>query len=169
MTEETEKDDSDDSVNISTLIDLATRGKNYREEFETEYLGETIHLKLKPVISKRFLPIAALLEDKLDMDAEDAQERIEEGKEDGNIDPANFDEEFIAIMSELAVRGIDLTYGFAKDGSEDDLRRVFAISDDEDQNIGMIGGVVLEISEQVLSISSDAKKAESFRRDGGGE
>lgn len=168
MTEESESKE----VNISRLTDLAVRGKEYREEFEFDYMGETVELKLKPVISKRFLPIAALLEDKMDMDAEEAQERLEEEKEVGDedtIDPSNFDEEFIAIMSELSVRGIDLTYGFAKDGTEEQLRRIFAISDEEDENIGLIGGVVLEIAERVLSISSDADKAESFRRDGGGE
>lgn len=168
MTDESENPDSSE-VNISRLTDIATRGKEYREEFETEYFGETIDLKLKPVISQRFLPVAALLEAKLDMDAEEAQEKLEDEKEDGSIDPANFDEEFISIMSELSVRGIDRTYGYAKDGSEEDLRKIFAISDDDEENIGLIGGVVLEIAERVLSISSDAEKAESFRRDGGGE
>jgi hypothetical protein len=171
MTEETENTDSND-INISKLRELAKRGKAYRESFQAEYMGETIDLQLKPVISKRFLPIAALLEDKMDMEAEEAQERLEEEREAGDeqtIDPSNFDEEFIAIMSELAIRGIDREYGFAKDGTEDDLREIFAISDDEDANIGLIGGLVLEIAERVLSISSDAEKAESFRRDGGGE
>jgi len=168
MTDDIENEESND-VNISTLREMATRGKNYRKDFEGDYLGDTIHLKLKPVISNRFLPIAALLEEKMDMDAEDAQENLEDAKQDGSIDPSNFDEEFIAIMSELAVRGIDRTAGFAKDGTEEDLREIFAISDNEDENIGLIGGIVLEIAEAVLSISSDAEKAESFRRDGGGE
>jgi hypothetical protein len=172
MSEESEKSDSNDSVNISRLREMSTRGKAYREDFETQYFGETLELVLKPVISKRFLPIAALLEDKMDMEPEEAQEQLEEDMEAGkteSIDPSNFDEEFIKIMSELSVRGIDRTQGFAEGETEDGLREIFAISDDEDENIGMIGGVVLEIAERVLSISSDAEKAESFRRDGGGE
>jgi hypothetical protein len=172
MTDNSENADSEDNVNISRLRNLATRGKEYREDFETEYVGETMNLQLQPVISKRFLPIAAMLEDKMDMDAEEAQERLEEEKEDGDdpdIDPANFDEEFVMIMSELAVRGIDPEAGDAEGEDEDGLREIFAISDSEDENIGLIGGVVLQIAERVLSISSDADKAESFRRDGGGE
>lgn len=174
MTEELEvetdeEENEEQEVNISRLTDLATRGKKYREEFDTEYFGETINLKLKPVISNKFLPVAALLEDKMDIDEDEAQEMLEEEKEDGSIDPSNFDEEFIAIMSELSVRGIDRSYGYAKEASKEDLRKVFAISDEEEENIGMIGGIVLEIAERVLSISSDAEKAESFRRDGGGE
>ena len=168
MTDESETTESEDDVNISKLRELAVRGKEYREDFETEYMGEKIELVLKPVISKRFLPIAAILEDKLDMDAEEAQENIEEGKEDGKVDPENFDEEFIAIMSELAVRGVDTEAGFAEGETEEGVREIFAVSDEEDKNIGMIGGIVLEIAEVVLSISSDAEDAESFRRDGGG-
>lgn len=169
MTEESENTESNDNVNISRLREMATRGKNFREDFETTYMGEPLELRLKPVISKRFLPIAALLEDKMDMDADEAQEKLDDEKKDGSIDPSNFDEEFISIMSELAIRGIDRDAGFAEGETEDGLREIFAISDDEDENIGMIGGVVLEIAERVLSISSDAEKAESFRRDGGGE
>jgi hypothetical protein len=169
MSTETDETESSD-VNTSRLRGMATRGKEYREDFETEYMGETMELVLKPVISKRFLPIAALLEAKMDMDEEDAQELLEEeADEDGSIDPSNFDEEFVSIMSELAVRGIDLEAGYAEGETEDGLREIFAISDDEDENIGLIGGVVLEIAEAVLSISSDAEKAESFQRDGGSE
>lgn len=167
MSTETE---TESSVNSSRLREMATRGKAFREDFETQYMGETLELVLKPVISKRFLPVAALLEAKMDIDEDEAQEMLEEeAGEDGSIDPANFDEEFISIMSELAVRGIDRTTGFAEGETEDGLREIFAIADDEDENIGLIGGVVLEIAEAVLSISSDAEKAESFQRDGGSE
>lgn len=168
---ETETEEADQTeFNGSRLREMATRGKAYREDFDTEYMGETMELVLKPVISKRFLPVAALLEAKMDMDEEEAQELLEEeAEDDGSIDPSNFDEEFISIMSELAVRGIDRTEGFAGGETEDGLREIFAISDDEDENIGLIGGVVLEIAEAVLSISSDAETAESFRRDGGSE
>lgn len=173
MTEtEAENADSTDSVNISRFRQLATRGKEYRETFEGIYFGEDFTTELKPVISKKFLPIAALLEDKLDMDAEEAQEELEgekEAGEDQSIDPSNFDEEFISIMSELVCRGIDTESGDFEGETQQGLREIFAISDDENANIGTIGGVVLEMAEAVLSISSDAKSAEKFRRDGGGE
>ena len=161
--------DSNNDVNVSKLRELATRGKAYREDFEAEYMGETMVLSLKPVISQRFLPIAALLEDKVDMDAEEAQEKLEEEKQEGEIDPSDFDEEFVCIMSELAVRGISTDAGYAEGEDEAGLRGIFGISDTESENIGLIGGLVLEIAERVLAISSDAEKAESFRRDGGGE
>ncbi len=169
MTEESENPGSDDDVNISRLRNIATQGKLYRETLEVTYFGEDLELHLQPVISQRFLPIAAMLEDKMDMDADEAQDRLENEKEDGSIDPANFDEEFVVIMSELAIRGIDSEKGDAEGETEEGLREIFGISDEEDENIGLIGGIVLEIAERVLSISSDAEKAESFRRDGGSE
>lgn len=163
---------SSDDVNVSKLRELAIRGKEYREDIEVQYVGEDVELVLKPVISQRFLPIAAVLEEKMDMDAEEAQERLEEDLEEGDadtIDPSNFDEQFVSLMSELAIRGIDTESGFAEGEDEEGLREIFGISDNDEENIGLIGGVVLEIAEAVLSISSDADKAESFRRDGGGE
>lgn len=172
MTEDSKETEAEESVNISRLRQMATKGKKFREPFSFEYFGETLDLELQPVISNRFLPVAALLEDKMDIDADEAQERLEKEKNEGDgqsIDPSNFDEEFLAIMSELSIRGIDPEKGAADGETEEGLREIFAISDDEDENIGLIGGVVLEIAERVLSISSDAEKAESFRRDGGGE
>jgi hypothetical protein len=170
MTEVT--DQSSGVVNVSKFRQLATRGKQYREDCDIDYMGETMDLVLKPVISKRFLPIAAILEEKMEMDAEEAQARLEEDKEmgeDESIDASNFDQEFVELMTELAIRGIDTEAGFAEGETEDGLREIFAISDDEEANIGMIGGVALQIAERVLSISSDAEKADKFRRDGGGE
>ena len=156
MADETDNDSND--VNISKLRELALRGKNYREEFETNYLGETLILYLKPLTDLEFLPIAAFLEDKLDMDTEEAKERIEEEREagdDDSIDIANFDKEFVGIMQEAAAKGVDNTQGDAE-GLEDDLV-LETIRD-------LIGGKSIEIAERVLDISSNAEDAEKFRR-----
>ena len=156
MADETDNDSND--VNISKLRELALRGKNYREEFETNYLGETLTLYLKPLTDLEFLPIAAFLEEKLDMDTEEAKERIEEEREagdDDSIDIANFDKEFVGIMQEAAAKGVDNTQGDAE-GLDDDLV-LETIRD-------LIGGKSIEIAERVLDISSNAEDAEKFRR-----
>lgn len=149
------------NVNVSKLRELAVRGKNYREDFEVEYYGESATFALRPLVDIEFLPIAAFLEDKLGLDAEEAQEMVEEEREenDGNIDPSNFDEEFVEIMQSAAIRG--LTSGpDAPDEESDEVR---------EQVESLQGGKSLEIAERVLDISSDAESAKSFRRDGGGE
>ncbi|UBF19977.1 tail assembly chaperone [Halorubrum virus HRTV-22] len=156
MADETDNDSND--VNISKLRELALRGKNYREEFETNYLGETLTLYLKPLTDLEFLPIAAFLEEKLDMDTEEAKERIEEEREagdDDSIDIANFDKEFVGIMQEAAAKGVDTTQGDAE-GLDDELV-LETIRD-------LIGGKSIEIAERVLDISSNAEDAEKFRR-----
>ncbi|UBF20347.1 tail assembly chaperone [Haloarcula virus HCTV-8] len=156
MADETDNDSND--VNISKLRELALRGKNYREEFETNYLGETLTLYLKPLTDLEFLPIAAFLEEKLDMDTEEAKERIEEEREagdDDSIDIANFDKEFVGIMQEAAAKGVDNTQGDAE-GLDDELV-LETIRD-------LIGGKSIEIAERVLDISSNAEDAEKFRR-----
>ena len=162
---------SSDSVNISKLRELALRGKNYREEMEVEYVGETLDLCIKPIIGLDFMPIAAYLEDKLEMDADEAQEKLEQEREsgdDGSIDPSNFDREFCEVMSKVAVLGIATDEGDAAGEDEEGLREIFGISEDGD-NIGLIGGTTLLIAERVLDISSDAEKAEKFRRDRGSQ
>jgi hypothetical protein len=156
MTDETDNDSND--VNISKLRELALRGKNYREEFETNYLGETLILYLKPLTDLEFLPIAAFLEDKLDMDAEEAKERIEEEREageDDSIDVSNFDKEFVGIMQEAAAMGVDTTQGDAEGLDEDMVLETIR---------DLIGGKSIEIAERVLDISSNAEDAKKFRR-----
>jgi hypothetical protein len=160
--------ESNSDVNISKLREIATRGKEYRQREEFDYLGETLELYIKPIVGLDFLPIAAILEDKLDMDAEEAQEELEEGKEQGSIDPAAFDEEFVRVMARIAVMGIDTEQGDVEGETTESLKEIFGISEEGD-NIGLIGGTTLLIAEAVLDISSNAEKAQKFRRDGGDE
>jgi hypothetical protein len=142
---------------------MAVRGKNYRETMEFEYYDETLELVVRPLTDAEFLPIAAFLEDRLDLDPEEAREQIEDEREDNDdsgIDPSNFNKEFVEIMQEAAVMGIDATDGAAEGEDEDGLREIVKM---------LQGGATLIIAEKVLEISSDAEAAESFRRDGGGE
>lgn len=162
MTGDSNSDESSD-VNISKLRELALRGKNYREEITVDYLGEELTLYVKALTDGQFLPIAAYLDDKLDMDTDEAKEALEEDQEsDDNqgIDPSNFDAEFVGIMQKAAVYGIDTEQGDAEGMTEDEVEGTVEM---------LMGGKSLEIAERVMAISSDAEKAESFRRDGGGE
>lgn len=160
-TDETEESTTND-VNVSRLREMAIRGKQYRETIEFEYYDETGELVLMPLTDGQFLPIAAILEDKLDIDEDEAQEMLENEKdpEDGTIDASAFDEEFVAVMQEAAIMGIDTEGGLAEGEDADGVREIVEM---------LQGGKTLEIAEVVLAISSDAEKAESFRRDGGGE
>lgn len=164
--------ESEESVNISRFREIAIRGKEYRKEFTLEYLNEEIQLFIKPVTDLDFLPIAAILEEKFDMDTDEAKEVIEEEREAGadeSIDASGFDREFVKLMSEVAVLGIDRTQADVEGESEDAVRQIFGIADADEDNIGLIGGASLEVAEQVLEITSDADKAEKFRRDGGSQ
>jgi hypothetical protein len=144
---------------------MAVKGKNYREEYELEYFGETGTLVLKPLVDEVLIPLAAILEDKFEMDVDDAREELDEAKdESGNIDPSRLDKEFVRLMADAAVNGISTEEGAAAGESKEGLREIFGIADDEDENIGFGGGKTLEIAEAVLDISSDADSAEKFRR-----
>lgn len=160
---DTTTESTDNDQNVSRLREMAVRGKNYREPLEFDYYGETIELYVRPLADKEFLPIAAFLEDKLDIDPEEAREAIEEEREesdDDGIDPSAFDAEFVEIMHEAAVMGIDTEQGDAEGEDEAGVREIIEM---------LQGGVTLIIAEKVLELSSDAEAAESFRRDGGGE
>lgn len=161
MTEEDTAEDSS-NANISKLREMALRGDDYRETIDFEYYGEEGELIVRPLTDEEFLPIAAFLEDRLDLDPEEAQEALEEGKdeEDNTIDPGQFDEDFVAIMHEAAIFGIDTTDGIAEGEDEEGVTEIVKM---------LQGGKSLIIAERVLEISSDADKAEQFRRDGGSE
>jgi hypothetical protein len=170
---EAESEDSEPSVNISKLREMALRGDEYRECIEDfTYYGLSGDLYVRPLTDPEFLPIAAFLEDRLDIDADEAQEMLEEEKdvEEGEIDPTQFDEEFVYIMAQAAVKGIDRTQGIAQGETEEGIREIFGVAGNSGQEgMGLQGGKTLFIAERVLSISSDAESAESFRRDGGSE
>jgi len=178
-TTDTADAEEENDVNISRLREMALRGDNYSEPIEDfTYYGMEGDLYVQGLSDPVFLPIAAVLESRLDIDPEEAQEMLEEEKtvddETGerSIDPEQFDDEFILVMSKAAVKGIDTSQGIAEGETEEGLREIFAVERDENGNpvgIGLQGGKTLVIAERVLSISSDAEKAESFRRDGGGK
>jgi hypothetical protein len=158
---ESEAEESSD-VNISRLREMALRGDQYRAEMDFSYYGLEGTLFVRPLTDEEFLPIAAFLESRLDMDAEEAQQALEEGKDeaDDSIDPSQFDEEFVQIMHSAAKMGIDTTQGIAEGEDEQGV----------DEIVKMLqGGKSLIIAERVLEISSDAEKAEQFRRDGGSQ
>jgi hypothetical protein len=154
--------DSSDSQNISRLREMALRGDQFRDTIDFTYYDMEGELYVRPLTDEEFLPIAALLEDRLNLDPEEAQDALEEGKdeEDGTIDPAQFDKDFVAIMFDAAVLGIDTEQGIAEGEDATGVREIVEM---------LQGGKSLVIAERVLEISSDAEKAESFRRDGGSE
>lgn len=166
-------ENTSDDANISRLREMAIRGREYSESMDFEYYGLEGELYVNPLTDPEFLPIAAFLEDRLDIDPEEAQEKLEEGKDpEGNIDASQFDEEFVGIMAKAAVIGIDTSQGIAEDETQEGLREILGVNEDyefTDDGIGLQGGKTLLIAEKVLDISSDAEKADKFRRDGGGE
>lgn len=163
MTDNSENPEEEQDVNISKLKELAIRGTEYREEFNTTYYGGEMTLYIRPLSDLEFLPVAAELEKKMDMDTDEAKELIEEEKEAGEadtIETSHFDEEFVRLMQEAAAKGIDLEMGDAEGLDEDEVLPVIE---------KLQGGLSLEIAELVIDVSSNAEDAESFRRDGGGE
>lgn len=162
MSETTESETDDSNVNVSKLREMAIRGRDYRETIDFEYYDMEGELYVRPLTDEEFLPIAAFLEDRLDMDAEDAQEALEEEKDevDDSIDPSQFDEEFVEIMHEAAKLGIDTEQGIAEGEDDEGVEEIVKM---------LQGGKSLVIAEKVLEISSDAEDAEAFRRDGGSQ
>jgi hypothetical protein len=162
-TEEVETEaEAEDSPNISRLREMALRGDDYRSMIEFTYYDMEGELYVRPLNDLEFLPIAAKLEDRLDMDTDEAKAALEDGKDEAEetIDPSQFDKAFVKIMHEAAEIGIDTTQGLAEGEDEEGVGEIVAM---------LQGGKSLIIAERVLEISSDADKAQTFRRDGGGE
>lgn len=165
-----------DDANLNRLREMAIRGREYRLEKDFEYFGMEGKLYLRPLTDAEFLPVMAFLEEKMDMDVEEAQQAIEEERDpdSGQIDATAFDRTFIARMAETAVLGIDTEQGIAKGESEDGLREILGVDEDgnlrdDEDAIGLSGGKTLDIAKDILEISSDSESAELFRRDGGSE
>lgn len=154
-----------DEANFGRLKEMAIRGKEYREENEYDYFGETMTLFLKALTDQKLIPLTGALQSKFGMDIEDASEEIEESRdEEGDIDPGKLDEEFVNLMARVAVEGIDKEQGDGKGHSQADLEAVFGIADEDEDNIGLRGGLTLEVAQDVLDIADDEDNAEKFRR-----
>lgn len=151
------------------MTEMAIRGKNYREDYDYELYGEPVTAILRPLVDDEFLPIAAFLAEHLDMD-EDAEEeeavseaidKVEEAKEDEEaeqpIDVSKLDDEFVAIMQEAAILGIEGERG--PDGDEIEL------DEEEVENFvtGLMGGYSVELGGKVLELSGDVRDADKFR------
>jgi hypothetical protein len=152
-------------INFSRLKEMAIRGAEYAEVYVYEYFGEEIELSLSPLEDQTLIPVAGVLESKFSMDVDEASEEIEESREDdGDVDPSKLDEDFVVLMGEVAVEGINTDEGDAEGATEDDLCQVFGIAEEDEDNIGMRGGTTLEVAQDILDLSSDNDSAESFRR-----
>jgi hypothetical protein len=162
MSDDTESNGESTDANISRLREMALRGDQFRSVIDFTYYDEEGELYVRPLSDEEFLPIAAFLENRLDIDADEAKEALEEGKneEEETIDPGQFDAEFVEIMHQAAIKGIDTTQGLAEGEDQEGVEEIVKM---------LQGGKSLIIAERVLEISSDADKAETFRRDGGGE
>lgn len=162
--ENSETADSTADVNMSRLRQMAVKGHQYRETIDFTYYGEEGELILRPLTDEEFLPIAAFLEERLNISTDEAQEMLDEGKEevDGSetIDASQFDKDFVEIMHKAAIFGIDTTDGIAEGEDDEGVKEIVKM---------LQGGKSLVIAEKVLEMSSDADTAKSFRRDGGGE
>lgn len=155
---------SDERATNSRFREIALRGKKYREEKTYPYFGEDINLFIKPVLEKELLPLQTLLMEKLGMDLDDAEEEIE-GAEAGDLD-----ERFIEIMQEIALRGICTEQGDAEGEDREGLRQILGAEQEAtEEEIGLVGGLSVQIAQDVISISSDAEGAEKFRGSGAGE
>ena len=145
--------------------EIALKGHRYREEFDYDYFGEELTLSLKPVKEEELLPLQTLLMEKLGMDLDEAEEEI------NNAEAGDLDEEFINIMQEIALRGIATDEGDAEGATKEDLREIIgATTEDQDgEDIGLVGGLGVQIAQDVISISSDSEGAEKFRGEGAGE
>ena len=162
MSENNEAEEESSDVNISRLREMALRGDQFRDTIDFTYYGMEGDLFVRPLTDEEFLPVAAFLEERLDLDPKEAQEALEEGKDDAEetINPNQFDAEFVEIMHKAAAMGIDTTQGLAEGEDEEGVEEIISM---------LQGGKSLIIAERVLEISSDADSAESFRRDGGSE
>jgi hypothetical protein len=158
---EAEAESDEESANISRLREMALRGDDYDEPIDFLYYGMEGDLYVRPLTDPEFLPIASFLEERLGIDPEEAQKAVEDGRdEEGNISAEQFDKEFVGIMHEAAAMGVVTSKGIAEGEDEEGVREILSM---------LQGGKSLVIAERVLEISSDAEKAEKFRRDGGGE
>ena len=137
----------------SVLRQMMMKGKEYREEFELEYFGETTTLFLKPIPDEEFYEMIEDIDEDIDKEnVEDKLEQLEEGEEEQLAEDAEFDTDFIKTLKEAAKIGID------PEPFEEDQEFIDEFVD------SLVGGVSVEIGSEVMEMTSNLQEAENFRR-----
>ena len=151
----------------SKLYEMAVRGTEYKEDYEFEgYGGEEVTVIFQPLVDDEFLPLAAFLAERLDLDEEaepeeaatEAIDRADEATDnDGDVDIGELDEDFVEVMQTAAKMGI--YGGYTEDGDE-----VEHTEEEIDFIVeNLMGGYSIELGGKVLEVSGDVRKADKFR------
>lgn len=157
---------TDSDRSSSKLYEMVVRGTEFEDEYDFELYGEEVTAVIKPLVDDEFLPIAAFLAEKLDVDEEDIEQeeavseaidKVDEASEEEGVDVSQLDEEFVEVMQEAARLGLHASYN-------DDGEKV-EHSDEEIEFMvhEMRGGYSVELGSRVLEISGDVRDAEKFR------
>lgn len=148
----------------SKVHELLYKGAEYREDFDFELYGEEVTVIIRPLPDPEFLPLIAVLDDRFDIDedveqaeaVDEARDKIEEARDDGEIDVSEMDEEFVAVMQNAAARGLEGTY-------DDDGERVdIGDSEAEEMVKAMTGGTSIELAARVLELSGSVREAKNL-------
>lgn len=159
---------------IGKLREMSKRGRNYREDFETEMFGDTVTYELRPLVDEEFLPLSAQMADILGIDEEEvrggdtvdeALDQIDETRtdEDGEeipaeaIDVSKLDEEFVRIVQEAAWRA--LTAEYDEEGNRIELTDEEAREAIED----FVAGYSLVVGYNALDLAGNIQDATKFR------
>lgn len=157
--------ETESSENMSRLREMATYGREYSETNSYEYFGGELSLSVSPLNDETLIPFSAILEEKFEIDdIDEASEEIDDARSEGDIDPSKVDSSFVKLMADVCVEGVNTDEADAEGEDEAGLEEIFGVSNDEDANIGLVGGMTMEVAQDILDISSDAESAESFRR-----
>lgn len=142
-----------DNKSDSKLRSMILKGKNYREDYELEYFGETTDIELRPLKDTEFVEIVERIDDVVDEEEfEDNMEDIDDLDEEEMPDEADFDKDFVEVMRDAAKLGIDNESAGLTQEELDELV-------DE-----LIGGVSIDIGAEVLDITSNLQDADRFRK-----
>lgn len=153
----------------SVLYEMCVRGRDYREDYPFEMMGNEVTAQIAPLPDKKFLPIASFLKEHLDMDEEDAVEQIEEAKEEAaeagedTIDISKMDEEFVGIMQRAGIAGLKGSY------DPDGELVTHTEAEAEEMIEMMVGGYSVEIGGKILELSGDVRDVEKFPGSRGGQ
>jgi len=155
-----------DTESISTLKEMAIRGKEYKEDSTFEMYGEEVTAIIQPLPDGEFIPLTALLMSYLDIESDDierdevvekAVDEVEAAEVEDGVDMSQLDDEFVDAMQRAAIKGL---YG-GYDSSGDEVE----YSDEEAEEIvreGMLGGLSVELGRDVLELSGSMRDAEKF-------
>ncbi len=161
MTEQEQDEDFDTEKDEWDIFELMKLGSEYRKDYTLTVFGQDTSVTIRPLIDEESIPYSVQLQKKFGVDSKDealeeAEEYVEEARDEDGIDMSEIDSDFIEIMKDVYDDGHCPELTWPDKSEEEREERAEFVRDNS------MDGAVIDISMEILDLSGTMEDALKF-------